>query len=623
MYSLKKIVFICALCILSASVYSQNYTSVPLEGNIYYILEQAQIKGLCGPLSGVRPYSRSVVKKAVNEILSSDKVGKLNAVEIEILKEYAASFLKPSEGMDWRRGSWYGETSFSKKELPLTLQIGTNLSTEGSTGVYVPSNKYYFGTEIWLRLYLNGDIANNYSWEFSGEGGLMLAPRKLLGTYWSYYDGFPEDDEFSNRELETYSQPLTHFPYSYRKRWDASIHYFTNVYSFSYWPDSPAGAYNLISELDASYLDDTLTFRLGRITREWGSTPFGTSLHLNQAARPFLALEGEFNPVNWFGISTLTGVLEFENQEGEKKSSINYQKAFSISMLQFRYKNYLFLDLGESVVWPKRFEIGYSSPITNSIFYKNNIGDFDNLGAMVNLKAQYPGVGNVWFSLFWDEAYWVSNFYELDRTMMATQAGTEISLPFLSFTSLRISFTTINPYCYTHTRIFTPWYGDLQMQENYTNNGVGLGYYLPPNSEELLIRFNTMPAKNLKTYLQYQMIIHGADYGSNAVDGSSLDSELDAVTHGRDGSTPQLKRFFLKDGAYQWSHVVKLGGEWRLKNAPVAFFCELGAVMSYFTNIDGKANDGSPHSYKIINTEEYPKSTGFIGALGIKLYPRF
>ncbi len=35
------------------------------------------------------------------------------------------------------------------------------------------------------------------------------------------------------------------------------------------------------------------------------------------------------------------------------------QNAFSANMLQFRYKNYLFLDLIDSVVWPKRFELGY------------------------------------------------------------------------------------------------------------------------------------------------------------------------------------------------------------------------------------------------------------------------
>jgi len=289
-------------------------------------------------------------------------------------------------------------------------------------------------------------------------------------------------------------------------------------------------------------------------------------------------------------------------------------------MMQFKVKDYLFIDLGESVVWPKRFELGYISPITNTIFYKNNIGDFDNLAALVNIKAQYPGLGHIWASLFWDEAYWTTQFLELDRSMIAVQAGIEAALPLLSFTSLKVSFTKINPYCYTHTRIWTPWYGQMSVQENYTNNGSSLGYYTPPNSEELLVRFTTLPAKNLKTHLQYQMIIHGADFGSNAVDGSSFDSELDP--DGRHGTNPVLKRFFLHDGAYQWSHVIRLGGEWTLQKAPLKFFFEFGTVYSYFTNIeDGKANSGVSYPYSIVDTSEYPKSLGFIGVIGIKLYP--
>jgi hypothetical protein len=260
------------------------------------------------------------------------------------------------------------------------------------------------------------------------------------------------------------------------------------------------------------------------------------------------------------------------------------------------------------------------SPITNTIFYKNNIGDFDNLAAMVNIKAQYPGLGNIWASLFIDEMNLNTDLFELDRTMTAAQAGMEILLPFLSFSSLKISFTKINPYCYTHTRVITPWYGVMPVQENYTNNGAGLGYYTPPNSDELLVRFSTMPVSNIKTHLQYQMIIHGADFGPNAVDGSSFDSELDP--HGRSGSNPVLKRYFLRDGAYQWNHVIRFGGEWNLEKAPIAFFCEFGTVISYFTNTEYIANDGSPHPYSIIDTAAYPKSTGFIGIIGVKLYPR-
>jgi len=158
------------------------------------------------------------------------------------------------------------------------------------------------------------------------------------------------------------------------------------------------------------------------------------------------------------------------------------------------------------------------------------------------------------------------------------------------------------------------------METSYTNNGVGLGYYLPPNSDEILIRMETLPLKNLTAHVQYQMIRHGADYGPSAVDGSNLLSELDTVDR---GGNPVLRRFFLHDGAYQWMHIIKLGGEWTPLKTPLSFYFEAGTVISYFTNIDVQANvTGKSHSYSIVNTSDYPKTTGFIASIGIKLFPK-
>jgi len=367
--------------------------------------------------------------------------------------------------------------------------------------------------------------------------------------------------------------------------------------------------------------------RLGRISHDWGSTSIGSSLSFNKMARPFLAMEGEFNPVSWFTISSLTGFIEYYNTEGIYISPRTHQNLFSITMLQFRYKNYLFFDFTDAAIWPKRFELGYMSPITNSFFYQNNIGKFDNMAITLSLKAQYPGFGNIWFSMFIDEMNLLSDLLTLDRQMLALQAGMNVPLPFLSFTSLKISYTRINPYCYTHHRNFLPWYGDLRMEKSYSNNGVNLGYYLPPNSDELLFRFNTMPAKTVNTHFQYQLIRRGADFGPSAVDGSHILSELDPW--GRD-TKPVLHRFFLRDGAYQWMNIIKIGAEWNLPRIPVALFGEAGINYSYFTNIDRAANNADleegerpqAHPYRRINTTDYPKSTGYIIKLGVRIFPR-
>jgi hypothetical protein len=615
----------CLLVFFCASMAAQTYVSVPLEDQVYYILEQAEIKGLCAPLSGVRPYTQYTIITAVNEILNTENAKKLNGTEREILEQYLGKFAKPKNGIDWQSGKYHSETALGKNDTLLSLNVGTNLTMEGSSGLYTAINEKSFGTEVWLRFYLNGDMGTHVSWEFSGEGGLFKVPRRYMGTYNTYYKGFVDhkDGQYVNQIIDVYSEPLTHFPYSYKKRWDASIHPLGSLASmsgFGSWPDPVSGAYNLLSEISASFWESRLSMRVGRLSHEWGSVSFGSSLGLNQMARPFLGIEAEFRPFSWFSIATMTGILEFFNTIGEKESAMTFQNAYSLTMLQFKYKNYFFLDLGESVIWPKRLELGYILPITNSIFYQNNIGDFDNMSMILNIKAQYPGLGNIWFSLFWDEAFWVPDWYKLDRTMLAGQTGVSFSLPFLSFSSLKISYTKVNPYCYTHNRNYNPWYGNnIPMETSYTNNGVGLGYYLPPNSDELLFRFTTMPVKNLITHLQYQMIRHGANYGSGAVDGSSLLSELDPDNR---GSNPILKRFFLHDGAYQWMHIIKAGVEYNMPNLPIALYGEAGINYSFFTNTGSRANGGAAYPYSVVNTSEYPKSTGFIIVMGVKVFPK-
>jgi len=617
---LKLLFIICFLGVFSfAPVFSQTHTSVNLDSQVYYILEQAEIRGLCSPLSGVRPYTQSVVLAVINEILNSDNSKKLNAMELEILEQYRNSLDKPKTGIDWQRGTRYSETSLGKNNMLLSANIGLGADIEGSAGLYPSFGEHYFGTEIWLQAYLNGDIGRYLSYGLSGEGGLMQTPRKFLGTGNTYYDGFVRDEEFKNQITSVYSESLTYFPYSYKKRWDGSVFFLNNLEIYESWPNNIAGGYNLMAELTSSFLDNKLIFRLGRMSHDWGTGPLGSSLAFNQMARPLLGIEGEFTPLPWLNIVSLTGILEYNNIAGIKDSSMTSQNVFSANMLQFRYKNYISFDIIDTVVWPKRFELGYMIPIISSFFYQNNIGDFDNMALTFNLKLQYPGLGNIWFSLFLDEMKVDTKWWLLDRTMLAAQAGLNIQMPFLAFSSIWLSYTVVNPYCYTHNRNINPWF-DHPMETAYTNNGAGLGYYLPPNSDELLFRFKTMPVKNMVTHLQYQMIRHGADFGSGEVDGSSLLSELDPDDR---GTKPILKRFFLNDGAYQWRHIIKAGVEWNLPKLPIALYGEAGVVISYFTNIGEKANvNGAAYPYFVINTSEYPNSTSFIIKIGVKVFPR-
>ena len=612
--------------LLCNPLFTQTHSSVHLDSQVYYILEQAELRGLCTPLPGIKPYTQAVVLEKINEILNSENSKGLKEPERAILNQYIVRFSKPKLGIDWKRGGYFNEAAIGKSETALSVNAGIIADISGSAGVYNSGGRHY-GADIWLGIYMNGDVGRHASYNFDFLGGLVKAPRDFLGKYNTYYETFPvheetaaPEDEYVNRKINVYSEPLSHFPYTYQKRWDGSVFFFDDLKGFDEWPNDFAGAYSLPAELTGSFLENKFIIRLGRIAHEWGSTPLGSSLAFNKMARPFVALETEFSPVSWFSIASLTGALEYYNLDGIKDSSLTFQNMFSVTMYQFRYKSYFFFDFIDAVVYPKRFEPGYISPVTNNFFYQNNIGDFDNMALTANLKAQYPGLGNLWLSFFVDEMDLTSDLLTLDRQMVALQGGVTILLPFLSFSSLKFSYTKVNPYCYTHNRNFNPWFGDLRMETGYTNNGVSIGYYLPPNSDELLVQIKTMPAKNIAAHLQYQLIRHGADFGGSAVDGSSLSSELDT----RDRNTnPVSKRFFLQDGAYHWMNIIRAGAEWNLPRLPVTLFAEAGVVISFYTDIEEDANvTGEAHPFSVIDTPDYPKSTGFIVNLGFKVFSR-
>ncbi|MDR3335452.1 MAG: hypothetical protein LBT13_11325 [Treponema sp.] len=623
----KRWCFFINLVVLMAgfSLSAQTHISVPLDNPIYYLLDQAQLRGLCAPLPGVKPYSQAVIVDAINEILSSSaKPGHLSETERRILEDAKKGFTKAPAGLDWQRGAYHFETQMKKSGFRFSGDAGIRLESVFSGGLY--SGDGAWGTDLWLTGYANGDIGDHFSFGFNFSGGFMRAPRDELGTYHTYYDGFihNENEPYIDQQITTYSQPKAFFPYTYQKRWDGFMFGFGEISAggIKNWPNNMAMSVNLISELGGEFFGQALTYRFGRIKREWAGMSEGSSLVFNTAARPFVAFEATFNPVYWFSFSALTGGLEYYNEKGINDSAWTSQNAFSIEQLEFNYKNYVHFDVGSTVIWPKRFELGYIFPINNNFLYQYNIGDFDNMGLFFDIKAQYPGIAGVWFSFFADEieVSSVSKMFELDRHMFALQGGAKVAIPWLPFASATLSYTKIEPYCYTHTRIFVPWDNDadnkMPMETSYTNNGESIGYYLPPNSDELLLRFETMPLPRIRAHFQYQMIRHGADFGSSAVDGSSFLSELDP--DGR-SEKQELRKYFLHDGAYQWTHIIKAGASHTFAKIPLQVFGEAGVVFSAFTNIE--ANSGSPSSYSFIDTTEYPTSTGVIITLGLRLFP--
>jgi hypothetical protein len=280
--------------------------------------------------------------------------------------------------------------------------------------------------------------------------------------------------------------------------------------------------------------------------------------------------------------------------------------------LEFDTGRHFHLDFGSSALYAKRMELGYIFPLYSNFFYQNNIGDFDNMAIYGNMEFRFSGF-KIWASAFIDEMRpAIGDFFILNRNMYAYQGGVKAYVSWLPFGTFTMRYTKIEPYNYTHEYRHTPLLR-VPMDTAYLNNGECIGFYLPPNSDELLARFEAMPLRELTANIQYQLVRHGADWGSRRVVGSSI--------HDKIVKDENTEKYFLKDGAYQWDHVIKLGGTYSLKTIgiPVSFYADAGIVITRFTDSDAEL--GKEGNFSSISTVEYPAGTYFLFSLGFKVYP--
>ena len=656
------------LCLFTVSVQfflaAQTHIAVPLGHPVYHVIEQAQLRGLHRFLPSVRPYTRAQVLDIITEILNNDanlRFGGLTQAERRILQQFRRELNPPRGGFDLTRGTITREHTWNdiyfSSEFGFGAHLGFSASVfpiaggfRGSSDFDNPDDLFaganhpdsgdvFTSVDSGIYFSFKGDLGRNLSYGLTVGGTFLRTPRAILGRTNTFYPGWtydPNDYARRNRIIFTRSEPLTYFPFTHRRNWDGSVWFLgaMDAGSFEPWPYTMAFSYFMMPEMAGSLLNGHVTYRIARLDREWASMSNNSSLVLNQSAEPFLAAEITFEPFPWVSFSGLTGVLEYDPIDRErlgagsgiKDAAMTFQNAFSINILEFNIRNFFRINFGSATVWPKRFHLGYMFPLADTFLTQNNTGDFDNSALFMNIMWQHPGLVKLWLSGFVDEISFGDinrDFFNMTRMMIAYQVGATVHIPWfdrLGFSSLTISYSRIAPYTYSHTREIIPGYGDLRMETNWINFGRPLGHYIPPNSDELLVRFTTMPNPSSTVSFQYQMIRHGAAFGDRAVAGSSYWSELAPMGRQR------LRSFFLRDGAYQWMHIFRLQGSYSFvsANLPISVFAEMGAVYSFFTDIRGdtNSNDG-PSSFRRINTPEYPRTLSFIAGFGVRIFPKW
>jgi len=493
---------------------------------------------------------------------------------------------------------------------PENITFNLNLSSylTGSGAYYFQQKETHGGFETWLNANINGNLGNNVSYSFDIGVALINIKRELLEKDVQMMVLNSND---TGTLVDIYNYPLAYFPYTYRSSWTGFVFPISalNAGGPNGWPDTTSIGFNIGGGISGNALNNVFKWYIGRTEREAMEVIEGYSLALNKFAQPFLGYDLEFNLFPWLSLYHVTGILEYFSSKGIQKSAATHQNGFSLTMISLKYGDYIQADVGSSAIWPKRFELGYLLPGFH-LLYKNALGDFDNMALFGNIKLGYPDLGFLWFSLYVDEMNFEKDFFNLGRQMYAFQAGAQYQISFLDSGLLTLSYTKIEPYCYTHQKVKVPWY-DQMAEQAYTNHGYGLGYYLPPNSDELklMLAVNTAPQTELN--LQFQMIRHGAEYGEHLVYGSSYQSELQVNWRSTD---PRLRKDFLNDGAYQWIYVLKTGVQHSINSIPA-----LGKLQLSFSVNAGIVISNWKLNGVILDTVEYPSRTGIIFNAGLHL----
>lgn len=626
---------------LLISLFAHNYVPVDLKDPVYSILEYAKSAGLCSNLIGLKPYPQKIVREAIEEIINSDL--DLSDEALEILEIYKNKYNEDEKKNNLLHLKLDNDKENDSIPCDFTFDLGLNVSASG--GVYSNGDFNQYGFDFIPTLNFAGGIGDKFSYKLMGFIDITKMPLYYCGEYLIGYEWYSEDYaqylQDNTYEISTarYIKKFintSYTPYGYKKRWDGQMYLLSNMSAdgLESWPQTLGLGFGIDSDIRMSFLNDKIILGGGREYRELAGMDNGSSLVLNANARPFFAVDVEFNLLKNIKYTSLTGILEYPNQDYMNEKSYTsdkpsrtddsylYQNAFSVNMIEVDI-NKLHLDFGSSCVWPKRFEIGYLFPLSNYVEYQNHIGDCDNLALFGDIKYTIKNFGSIWGSIYVDEINGINNNPIKDtRDMFAIQGGIKYLIPGLNFATVSLRYTKVEPYCYTHHSInYTPWYNHY-VSESYTNNGECLGYYLPPNSDELLLDFNWMINKTFTMNASYQFSRHGADFGSQAVPGSSLYSEL------RNTGRDELKKYFLHDGAYNWMHIVNVGGSINLNNKNnITIFGNLGFVYSYFTKIDNASytNDGECKNcdfktkFEKVNDNEYKDMIGGILTLGCQI----
>ena len=478
------VVALLILLCLPFMAFAAQYHSLPVGHEAYRMIDAAEIRGIIPVLTDVKPYNVNLVRDILNKILESDKFSSSEKNQVNrVLTELDSSYgNETTDGLSdlFKRG-------YLRSSVLNTTTIGGKASFDFTMGKEsVEDADKVIDARISGMAYINGDLFDFMSYDLNFKLNLdRIDVRAAIPTDLKINcDGF----YMNIFAAEDGSDRLTELP-------DPNKWFYLGIEHFS--------------EISMSFKEEMFSARIGTVPRDWG--PGYNNIGLAGSARAFDGFEISFKPASWFNYSVIVGSLglmsldsvngvEWPSENMDVKDGMYYN---NISMHRVELgipMNMTFLvgipvsmrfGIWESVIWRKRMELSYLSPLSIYMFAQNALGDYDNVLAGFDMTVTIEGIGQFYAALSMDE---LNNFklFANPRNILAYQIGARFSPRILDFSELTVQATYIPAFYGSHyvkagSRIFE----DLPYNGSYVNKGQNLGYPVNPDTIELLLDLHT------------------------------------------------------------------------------------------------------------------------------------
>ncbi|MCK9471867.1 MAG: hypothetical protein WC006_06515 [Bacilli bacterium] len=456
--------------ILSSAFGAQNHIAVPLNHRVYPILRVAELRGIIDSTMEIRPFSTSTVLNYLEAIEPSNKISNDEKL---IVREIIDELTTVQPDNSFQSLAKHGSYSTYSEKLDVRTTMGAKLNFFYGHSL---SNISKFDSRNGGDLFIRGDIKDVASFNLN------------IGIRFDHidYNLFMKNDF----KIPTKGK--------YDTFWD---HH--GEHSFYY------GIYGE-PEVSISLINNKLNIRWASIERDWGVGE--NNFLLSKDASSINGLELNFEVAPWLKYAFFAGALGkfsssgtlYNSSDSSSADYIYYTTYFPSDTLHDNYYDNNFsahrveIDLPfnikfgiyESVVYRKRFELGYLNPLSILMFEQNVLGDFDNMLAGFDVQYYLKDYFRVYINAATTEMNEgnIKKFFVAPRNVLSMQAGADINIPFISFSSATLQYTYLAPFFYAHAPMFdgNEVIGHISM----VNEGRNIGYPLRPNSDEFLVKLN-------------------------------------------------------------------------------------------------------------------------------------